>query len=373
MADFTIVDADGHVRETTEGAIPWKELVPQRYWPQLPRYVTFETGGGRFFLDGHLWPPPYQEHSMAGHDIDTVHASHPGMWEPEVRLHDMDKEAIDIAVLFGGAIGLGSSTIRDRGFGNAMAHAYNTWLHQYCQSAPQRLKGVAAVNLSDPEAAVGELERCVKELGMVAVAVTSNLHGKNLGDPYFDPILAAAQRLGVAVCVHLVGPIPGGIAGHYLFWDGRAKTKFEDHAVAQPFEEMIAIMTTICYGVLDRFPKLRIAFLEGNAGWLPWWMERLDSHYERIGHQVACKARPSEYITGGQCYFSCEAEETTLPYVAERIGEDHLIYASDYWHFDTTYWGTVKQIKQHRGLRLSARRKILGENALRLYGLKGLV
>ncbi len=365
---WTVVDADGHVRETTKGAVPWQDLVPERYRSQLPQWMPFDTGGGRFYLDGHLWPPPYGNHSMKGKDIDSVHASHPGMWDPKLRLPDMDAEGIDIAVLFGGGIALGASTIADTGLGSAMAHAFNTWLAGYCKASPERLKGVAALNLADVEGAIGELERCVKELGFVAVGMPPNLRGKNIGDEGFNPIFAAAERLDVPVCSHMVGPIPG-IAGHYLFFDGRARTKFEDHCITQPFEEMIAIMSVVSGGALDRFPKLRVAFLEGNAGWLPWWMDRLDGHYASIGHQVACKAKPSEYMTGGQCYFSCEAEESTLPFVVERVGEDRMLYASDYWHFDTEYWGMVKKLKTYPGLTDSARRKILGENALRLYNL----
>ena len=74
-----------------------------------------------------------------------------------------------------------------------------------------------------------------------------------------------------------------------------------------------------------------------DAGWVPYWIDRMDEEWEkRQSEAPALKAKPSEYITRGNWFFAAEPEESTLPYVMDRIGDDKLIFASDYpdwgWH-----------------------------------------
>ena len=83
-----------------------------------------------------------------------------------------------------------------------------------------------------------------------------------------------------------------------------------------------------------------------------------------------CKARPSEYIRGGRIFFSCEADESLLPAVATTVGEDVLLYASDYPHWDMDYPDSAKELWERNDLSERLKRKILGENALRVYGLE---
>ena len=83
---------------------------------------------------------------------------------------------------------------------------------------------------------------------------------------------------------------------------------FYSHLFGHPFEQMIALSVIIGEGVLDRFPKLRFVFLESGCGWLPYWFERMDEHYEVLGVQLpALKTEPSKLLERGQLYFSCEA------------------------------------------------------------------
>jgi hypothetical protein len=96
----------------------------------------------------------------------------------------------------------------------------------------------------------------------------------------------------------------------------------------------------------------------------------MDREYKlRAVEAPLLRARPSEYIRSGQLYFSCEAEETTLPAVFQAVGEDVLLYASDYPHWDMEYPDSARELWERSDLSSQARRKILGENARRLYQL----
>src|SRR5258708_39024331 len=98
-----------------------------------------------------------------------------------------------------------------------------------------------------------------------------------------------------------------------------------------PFELMIALMHQIGEGVVDRFPRLKVAYMEGSSGWLAFWMERLDEHFEKLRPQwPMLQRRPSEIIRGSQVAFSCEPEERILPAVLDLVGPTQVLYASDY-------------------------------------------
>ena len=133
---------------------------------------------------------------------------------------------------------------------------------------------------------------------------------------------------------------------------------------------MTGVQTCALPILLDRFPKLRLVFLESGCGWLPYWFERMDEHYEVLGVQLpALKSAPSKLLERGQLYFSCEADEKELAHVIDIIGEDWIVFASDYSHFDSRFPGASEPIVNHPKLSDATKRKILNDNARRLYPL----
>lgn len=129
----------------------------------------------------------------------------------------------------------------------------------------------------------------------------------------------------------------------------------------------IASMTT--GGILERHPKLRCAFLEGTAGWLYWWLWRLDDQWDKYG--PGCENQltmsPSEYFKR-QCYIALDVDEEPAVDVVNKIGADYFVVSSDYPHSDGAF---PDAIKEFLGLPLSdeQRRKILWDNCARLYGI----
>jgi len=134
---------------------------------------------------------------------------------------------------------------------------------------------------------------------------------------------------------------------------------------------MIALMHMIGEGVFDRYPKLKVGFMEGACGWVPFWAERMDEHFEKLRPQwPLCTRKPSEIVRSSQVCFTCEPEETILPYVLDTIGITQVMYASDYRHWDSEFPESVRNLRSIPGLTEIQQRHVLGENAISFFGLK---
>ena len=213
---------------------------------------------------------------------------------PADHLADMEQEGIDVQVLFPtGLLNLGS--VREAELATALAHAYNEWLYEFCQDAPHAFKGVAVVALQDVPGAIREMRRAVTDRGMIAVMVSSFVHpGKDLGGRELDDFYAEAQRLGIPVAVHRVSG--SGAVGFERFTNFTAL-----HSCVPMFELATAVSNMVIGGVFERFPSLKVAFLEAGVGWVPWLVENLDEHCKMRGPEVPhLKALPSEYLSSGR-------------------------------------------------------------------------
>jgi len=131
---------------------------------------------------------------------------------------------------------------------------------------------------------------------------------------------------------------------------------------------MMAVCVSLTSGgVLERFPNLRVGLLEGNCGWAPWLLHRLDEHYEWVGRFEAPELtmKPSEYFRRN-CFLSVEAEEATVRDYVAWFGDDNLVFSTDYPHADSKY---PRSLEHFAKLPLSeaSQRKILWDNWVRLY------
>lgn len=360
---FPTIDADGHLEEVH---INWKERVSEKYRAMAPELRPASDSHLRLTLEGKPWPKPSGPGIGVGGPYRKSHPRREGMKNPKARLVDMDSEGIDVAVLFGGGLGGTIPALEDAALANELARARNTWVAEYCAENPARLKGTAVLPQQDPAAAVAELRRAVTDLGFVGVSLLPNLRDRHMGDPYFFPLYEEAERLNIPICVHMFLGRYGSEATGTL----RVDKFFYSHLFGHTFEQMIALSVVLGEGVLDRFPNLRFVFLESGAGWLPYWFYRLDEHYEVLGNQVPeLKTMPSKLLERGQLYFSCEADETELPRVIEAIGDDWIVFASDYSHFDSRFPGASEPIVENKLISDASKRKILNDNARRLYSL----
>ena len=265
-----------------------------------------------------------------------------------------------------GSLGLSLTTIRDTDFAVAIARALNDYYADFCDTAPTRLAAVAALPAQDVPAAVEELRRAVEELGHVGGTVPPAVAGRELDDAALGPLFAEAARLDVPLSVHWGNGAHLPAAGTERF-----DTHFMVHAIGHPFEQMIAMAAIVCGGVLDDHPALRVGFLEAGCGWVPYWVERLEEHYERRSAEMPRMSRsPREYLSDGRCFVTAEPDERLVPEALEAFGESSVMYASDYPHTDSKFPHSVKAVRERGDLSDETKDRLLGANALRYYGAR---
>ena len=140
--------------------------------------------------------------------------------------------------------------------------------------------------------------------------------------------------------------------------------------ISHPFEQQMALLSLICGGVLERHPKMRVTMVEAGVAWVPYWIDRMDDHVEHWGHaSLPLKEKPSYYFKR-QCFVSAEGAERLLPFTVDAIGDDNICFSSDYPHPDHPFDGVVAELKSMPRLSDESKRKILGDNAARLFGIR---
>jgi predicted TIM-barrel fold metal-dependent hydrolase len=275
--------------------------------------------------------------------------------------------------------------LRNPEFVHDCQRAYNDWLAEYCQAAPTRLYGMGAVPLQDLDRALSETERVV-ELGLQGVFIrpSAYLDELPLSHPRYDPFWARCQELGIPVAFHPVVHVDTpGACTYFKLVRGDANISVNNlvadevhggaalgQAVGNTVDMMVTLGRVIMGGVCERFPTLKLLFLESGGGWLPNVLERMDDQVEAFPAEARwLSLLPSEYFRR-QCWISFEPNEETLPLVADAIGVDRIIWASDYPHADAPFPGAPRRLLDNlQGYSDAARRMIAGENAAAAYGL----
>jgi predicted TIM-barrel fold metal-dependent hydrolase len=277
----------------------------------------------------------------------------------ELRLADMDRDGIDATVMYGPIVPL---FIKDPDLRRVCYRAYNDWLAEYCAYAPKQLAGLALISLWDIDEAVKELRRC-RQIGLKGAMIwASPPEDRPYSAPLYEPFWAAAQDAHLTVVFH--GSFGNRMPG---FAASRGYTNmFFSHMVCHPFEQMAAMLDTICGGVLERFPRLRVGFFEAGADWLPYWTERMDQYWHASswlapGHPRSAR-QPSEYLATGRVYVTCEGEERLLPQVLEFLGEDRVMISGDMPHLEARE-GVVAEIRERTDVSEAVKAKLLSSNA----------
>jgi predicted TIM-barrel fold metal-dependent hydrolase len=195
-------------------------------------------------------------------------------------------------------------------------------------------------------------------------------YGTPLDHPDFEPVWAAAAEHDLAVVLHTFTVMPPYAPGGLDTWENL----FIQRSAAHPWCGMRNMAALIGSGVMDRYRGLRIATLEAGHGWLPFWMKRLDEHYHTIRAALPpLEMKPSEYVTSGRYFQSIEVPEgeALTKSVMDLVGDDVLMYASDYPHGESHFPETVG-LAMAWDLPQARRRKLMWDNAVRLYARAGL-
>jgi uncharacterized protein len=363
-----IIDLDSHLREGYFLDEVYKLDGP------FARFTPVKMGDGR----GHTTKfvhslDPISPQGRAAH-------SHPYIYDPkfawrggemaarQVAGYDMEKrregikaEKIDKQILFPTQISIATQNIGKLGL--ALAQCYNNWVAKLIKGYEDLFFPVAMAPAGYPEGMADELRRCVKDLGFKAGHLAPYCGTRNMDDVAYYPYYQAAEELGVPLFCH---PNSNGDLVD------RFDNFFKTHVLGRPMNCTPALIALVLGGVFEKFPKLKVAFFECSAEFPLYWMHRMDDDYEwaRDFPQLTgdLKMPPSEYVRRN-CYFTCEADEGDMTRSLKEVGEDHILMATDYPHFDSEYPHTVSGIRERTDLTAKQKDKILGENAARILNL----
>jgi aminocarboxymuconate-semialdehyde decarboxylase len=218
---------------------------------------------------------------------------------------------------------------------------------------PTRLIGLGGVPLAAPALAVAELTRCMRELGLAGVGISTTARDVELGDTVLRPFWERAEELGAVVYIHPAGNSGARFEKWYLW-----------NSVGQAFEEAMAIASLMYEGILDAFPGLKICISHGG-GYMPYYMGRIARNYvEKPATRVNMKKSPAEYLR--MLYFdSCVYEPEVLEALVKRVGADRVVLGSDY------PVGEPRPVEfvQSCALTATEKEKIIGVNAAKLFGV----
>ncbi len=239
------------------------------------------------------------------------------MADLDERIAAMDAMGVHVQVL-------SSSLVHQCTYDAEPAHALrldaamNETIARAVAAHPDRLRGLGSVPLQAPGLAVAELTRCMTELGLSGVTISTRVRDREIGDAALRPFWDAAQALGAVVFIHPAG-------NH----DPRFRNWQLWNSVGQSFEEAMAIASLFYEGVLDAYPKLKIVVSHGG-GYMPFYLGRIARNYvEKPATRANMSKPPVDYVRMLH-YDTCVYDPDTLAYLVHLVGAERVVMGSDY-------------------------------------------
>jgi predicted TIM-barrel fold metal-dependent hydrolase len=385
----SIVSADGHAVMPTDR---WPEYLEHRFHEHLPRLRADDAINERSMLplnDALMVP------AMEVFDTEGVYRAEQwrGAWDAEVRLQELDREGVAAELVYHGffrTADLGFSVMNDtypHDVIDAGARAHNRWAHDTFGGMSDRFLLVGAMGAAtDLDATVAEID-WIAEHGFVGTYAPGFLGVPGLpplDDAYWDPFWAACVDGDITLVVHA----GYGMAQGYAFDQIRDAIQKVDAVGGSDMDLVVALasglfssqffadlghrqaMWQIMYGgVFDRHPGLKLLMTEVRADWLPETLARLDAAYDERRADIPSKRKPSEWwesncLAGVSFMHKAEVE------IRDEIGVESMCFGRDYPHAEGTWPNTYDYLRDlFAGVPERDTRKILGENAIRFFGL----
>ena len=371
------VDADGHVLEPRD---TWQRYLEPAFRDRAIRIERDADGVEVLLIDG-------RSHQglrgrlgalggigMESADLMTVgqrsyeDGCPPGGYDPHARLRVMDDERIDVALLYP-TIGIAwEGLVRDPQLATAYSRAYNRWLVDFCSADRRRLVPIAHICLMDPEGAVEEVRRARKD-GCAGVYLSPDppaRGGRQFDDPSLARFWETVQELDMPVAFHVVARSTSMLEAWQTDFNPIGGVVFGFAFLA--LDVMVAFTSMMTRGLFETYPRLKLAVLEAGSNWITAWLDRLDHKSEVMRPFSSLSLLPSEYFKR-QCVISAEPDESLTGPIVEHLGDDYVVWASDYPHLDASY-NVVGQLRERIAeLPADWQQQVLGGNALRFYNL----
>ena len=375
--DYKIISGDGHIDLKWLPHDLFVSNAPAKWKDQAPRVVETEEGSHWFAGAEDLVKGPLGRIADVGLPNRGVSKRYDRMAEfgfyeggphpttPELRLRDQDTDGVDAEVIYG-VLGLGM-LVKDVGLRRVVYQIYNTWAADFCKANPDRLVALACIPNDDPQAAADELRRAAG-LGLRGAELAVTTAVKPIWHRDWDPLWAAGDECSMPIAFHTTGfpvrePSDPQMAKEY---HQEYRATFLSTFQLGGAEYLTQIVFS---GALERYPGLKFVLGECGVGWIPYVLDRMDLEYDvEYFSRATLPLKPSEYWRR-QGHTTFQDEDITTDLVG-RVGEDNIIWGSDYPHADGLWPDSLEIIEKDLGhLDEDVRRKITCENAGKLYGL----
>jgi len=299
--------------------------------------------------------------------------------EPELRLKDQDRDGVQGEVLYGilGATG----RMNDPEATVEVMRIYNEWLADFCSTHPERFAGLASIPNNPIDAAIAEVERVAKRGAVRGLDIANSPDLKPLWDPHWNPLWDAIDNSGLPLHFHTIGTrLPEGLqklvfmgsdltrAGADVTAEDKrlARMAFATHITGFQMNMAQILMSMIYGGVMERYPRIRMVLGEAGIGWIPYLLWRMDGEWEDQFKDLSLTMPPSEYWRR-QCFATYQTDPVGLK-LLDELGAGNIMWGSDFPHPDGIWPDSREYIAREMAhLPADARRKIICENAARLY------
>ena len=382
--DYRVISADDHIDLRWMPPDLWQERLPKDLRERGPRVVEENAGLPNWVCDGLTWGPWGAYTAAQGSGAKWALEAGGELREgelrpttPELRLADMDRDGVDATVMYGPT---DPFIVADVNLRREVYRAYNDWLLDFQSAKPDRLIGAAQLPLDDPEGSCAELKRLAK-LGFRHFNLMAARAQPPVYDDAWDPFWSLAEEVDIPIGFHLVVEVrrerreqaPGADAQHPLV-AGAIRTTVN----APGMQLMDPMSGLVLLGILDKHPNLKLVMAEAGLAWVPHFIQSLDFFCKRVksGRPVGGataetklpELMPSEYFRR-QIWVTFQDDAAGM-HMLDYLNEDRVMWASDYPHPAST-WPNSQAIIEAQTSHLSpdTRRKVLAENARKLYGL----
>lgn len=323
------------------------------YAEPLPREHASKPGAGS------IDDPEIQAYFTGGYA-----AMRPGLTNGALRPDDQDIDGVAAEVLYPGWFPMFS--LQNLDLMVALQRNYNDWMHAQRIASKGRLVGLAALPVQRPEAAIAELDRII-DLGFKGIVIPSNApRGRRYSDEEYDPMWARAQEAGLPVAFHVA------CMSHVPDW---LKAMSERDPVVQYAGSPALIHDTLVElmvrGVCAKFPNLKFVLAEFNAGWVAHWIDKVQQGWGREYAKDSSSTPPVNVLDiWKRQFFATIEDDTAALQTRNLIGEETLLWGSDYPHTDST-WPCSSQVldEMFEGYSAETRDKITRTNVANLYSL----
>ena len=282
----------------------------------------------------------------------------------EARIADMDEEGTDVHMMVPD-VGIGVSTLGDPALEMGLIRAYHRFVDDYCSAHPDRFKAHLVVSGTAIEESVAEIQAWGDKPWAAGVWPYPG-PGQPLDHPQLEPFWKAAADKNLAIIHHSMTWVPPYFPGYKDMDDNRYLARLCSH----PWGAMKFMASFIGGGILDRYPNLRLGILESGVGWLPFWVRRMEDQVHYVGFTADLKRKITDYVTGGQFFASIEMveDEDMIKMVMDFLGDDLLMYASDYPHAECKFPDSPSLVTGWKSIPPASMKKLMWDNAQRFLG-----